>query len=461
MLLKSLINNLILRSKRFVIVSLDFLGLIFAILLSHYLLEHPKNLGYIPNESLPLWISLLVFIFLIQFAIFYIAQLYIIPLRNRKVIQNISINLALSIILVYFMLAVFCFVTKFSLGRDVLALASLFSWVISMMSRLFLVQVFSPKYLGLVKPLKCILLGEGPLSVELMKEKSFLKNYQIIDSKEEIKTKPQLFEEFCKEIGIEIILIDSTSGLKLSDELLEKLIKLKFTGIQVVDMGSFLEKITERVPLLHLSESWFLNTQLFNEVSNSFFLRIKRLFDICIVILALPFALPIMLVSCAIIRATSKGKAVYTQIRVGENGKHFQIYKLRTMVMDSEKEGAQWTQENDPRITPIGKILRSSRFDELPQLFNILKGDMSLIGPRPERPEFTEDLKKQIPYYDLRHTIKPGLSGWAQINEPLATPTNSLEKLEYDLFYIRHLSFWLEMDIILKTIRIILLRKGR
>ncbi|MDX1920619.1 MAG: sugar transferase [Candidatus Caenarcaniphilales bacterium] len=460
MLLKSLINNLILRSKRILVVSLDFLGLISAILISHYLLEHPKNLGYIPNEPVPLWGSLLVFIFLIQFSIFYIAQLYIIPLRNKRVLENISISLGLCIMLVCLMLAVFCYVTKFALGRDVLALSAPISWGISIIVRLLLVQVFSPKYLGLVKPLKCILLGQGPLCDELMKEKSFLKNYRILEINDEVKTDPQIFEAFAREIGAEIILIDSTSGIRLSNEFLEQLIKLKFLGIQVADMGSFLEKVTNRVPLLYLSESWFLNTQLFNEVSNSFFLRAKRLADICIVILALPFALPLMVICCGIIKLTSKGQAIYKQTRVGENGKHFELYKLRTMIQESEKDGAQWTQENDPRITPIGKILRSTRFDELPQLINILKGDMSLIGPRPERPEFTEELKKQIPYYDLRHTIKPGLSGWAQINEPLATPNNALEKLEYDLFYIRHLSFWLEMDIILKTIRIVLLRKG-
>jgi len=164
----------------------------------------------------------------------------------------------------------------------------------------------------------------------------------------------------------------------------------------------------------------------------------------------------------ALIKLNSAGPIFYRQKRVGKNGKIFEIAKFRSMFKDAEKNGAQWANEKDERITGMGKILRKTRIDELPQLWNVLKGEMSFIGPRPERPEFVEELQKQIPHYVMRHLVKPGLSGWAQIKFPYgASVEDAMEKLQYDLYYIKNRSFVLDLAITARTIAAVLSREGR
>lgn len=438
-------------------VLLDYSALLFSILLSHVIFEF-KQFGFFPNESLNLWILFLSFLLIVQFIIFYVGDLYQIPRRNKEVFKSKALSLSICIILLFVFIAVFCYWTKFALGRDVLLLAALISFISNLLTRFALIQVFSPRYLALVKPIRCAFLGNGPLAQQLLQENSFKRNhenYGFISLAE-----GQNLIQYLLDNSIESVIIDSTDEVKLTDEQINELIKVKFQGIQVIEAGSFYERITSRVPLLHLPGSWFLNSQIFNEVKDQAVIRGKRIFDIMLSALLLLLSSPLILLTCLLIKLTSKGPAIYKQTRVGFNGQIFTLYKLRSMVCDSEKDGAQWTQENDPRVTGLGRFLRASRIDELPQLWNILKGDMSLIGPRPERPEFTENLKQEIPYYDLRHSVRPGLSGWAQVNEPLATPIDSLQKLEFDLFYIRNLSFWLELAIILKTIRVVVTGKG-
>jgi lipopolysaccharide/colanic/teichoic acid biosynthesis glycosyltransferase len=161
-------------------------------------------------------------------------------------------------------------------------------------------------------------------------------------------------------------------------------------------------------------------------------------------------------------KIVSRGPVLFCQTRVGMHGKTFTIYKFRTMRIDAEKSGAQWAQDNDERITPLGNFFRSSRIDELPQCWNIIKGDMSIVGPRPERPEFTSSLAKEIPYYDLRHVVKPGLTGWAQVSYPYGASTeDSLRKLQYDLYYIKNYSLLLDLNILLRTVLVTIRRTGR
>jgi exopolysaccharide biosynthesis polyprenyl glycosylphosphotransferase len=458
MTFNTLLNSFLIRRRKLLILLLDYFVLLASIITSHIIFEFPK-FGVLPNEVLPLWISFLAFLFFIQTTIFYIADFYTLPNKYKTVLENLGLPLGICSVTIFCGIAVFCYLTKFSLGRDVLLLATLLSWIGSLIVRLAVVQIFSPKYLALVKPIKCLVLGSGPLTQELKKQSEFLRSYEISSLNEIIEVTELL--SIIQEEQAEIILLDSSSGFQIPDKLIDELIKLKFRGIQIIELGTFFEKLTSRVPLLHLPGHWFLNSQIFNEISNQSLLRAKRIFDITISILLAPIAIILILLSCIIIKLSSPGKVIYSQTRVGQNGNEFLVYKLRSMVEDSEKDGAQWTTTNDPRITPFGKFIRATRIDELPQLWNIFKGEMSLIGPRPERPEFANNLKEEIPYYDLRHSVKPGLTGWAQVNEPLATPTDSLQKLEFDLFYIRHLSFWLEISIILKTIRVILMRKGR
>jgi exopolysaccharide biosynthesis polyprenyl glycosylphosphotransferase len=191
-------------------------------------------------------------------------------------------------------------------------------------------------------------------------------------------------------------------------------------------------------------------------------LRIKRIIDVFLAIIILILAFPLMIIIPILIKLDSKGDIIYSQKRTGLNGEEFTIRKLRTMVEDAEKDEVEWAQENDPRVTRIGKILRALRMDELPQLVNVLLGEMSFVGPRPERPDFNKKLEKHIPYYDLRHLIKPGITGWAQVMYPYgASIDDAREKLQYDLYYIKNYSLFLDLVIAMKTIRVVLFGKGR
>jgi exopolysaccharide biosynthesis polyprenyl glycosylphosphotransferase len=185
---------------------------------------------------------------------------------------------------------------------------------------------------------------------------------------------------------------------------------------------------------------------------------IKRFLDILLSLLALPIAIPIILIFAIIIKLETPGPAFFLQERVGLHGKYFKVIKLRSMGVNAEKNGAQWATKNDPRVTKVGAFIRKTRIDELPQLFNVLKGDMSLIGPRPERPMFTAQFNEEIPGFIDRLQVKPGITGWAQVNGGYdITPR---EKLELDRYYINNMSFWLDLKIILKTIKVCLTGDG-
>lgn len=231
--------------------------------------------------------------------------------------------------------------------------------------------------------------------------------------------------------------------------------------INFYSLATFYERLTGRVPLDAIDQIWFLEN--LSEGNKRTYETLKRFYDI---VFGLIFGIvslvfyPFVVIA---IQLSSPGPLFYTQTRIGQLGKSFKIIKFRTMVLNAEaKTGAIWAQDGDNRITSVGKFLRRTRIDELPQLWNIIKGEMSLVGPRAERPEFHETLKREVPFYEERYLIKPGLSGWAQINYPYgASIKDSAEKLKYDLYYIKNRSFLLDLGIILKTIRIALSQAGK
>ncbi len=181
---------------------------------------------------------------------------------------------------------------------------------------------------------------------------------------------------------------------------------------------------------------------------------IKQLFDIILVLISLPLVLPIMIITGVLILLESRGGMFFLQERIGQSGKPFMVYKFRSMCKDSEKEGSRFAQANDMRVTRIGKFIRKTRIDELPQFFNVLKGEMSLIGPRPEQKVFVDEFNKQIPFYNYRHIVKPGISGWAQVTHGYVADADETKvKLEYDLYYIKNFSFSLDVLIFFKTIQ--------
>ena len=189
---------------------------------------------------------------------------------------------------------------------------------------------------------------------------------------------------------------------------------------------------------------------------------LKRASDILFALLVSILTLPLLLIAALLVRLTSLGSAFYRQVRTGMHGRPFTIYKLRTMVNDAEAGGAQWAEKNDTRITPLGKFLRATRIDELPQLWNVLRGDMSLVGPRPERPEFVEQLEKEIPFYRARFAVRPGITGWAQVKHRYVNSVEDTKtKLEYDLFYIKNRSLWLDLVILGKTAKTVVTFRGQ
>ncbi len=233
-------------------------------------------------------------------------------------------------------------------------------------------------------------------------------------------------------------------------------------GVNITSYESFYENVTARVPKGYLDHNFYKNINFSKNNSNRFYLFGLRTLDIVISILgilSLCLVVPFVLIGNLF---GNRGPLFYTQERVGQNSKVFKIYKLRSMIKNAEKGRAVWADKNDSRITKFGKFLRNTRLDESPQFFNILKGEMSLIGPRPERPEFVKSLEKEIPFYPIRHVIRPGLTGWAQVNYPYANTIEEQEtKLRYDLYYIKERSSFLDFKILIKTITTVLFYRGQ
>jgi exopolysaccharide biosynthesis polyprenyl glycosylphosphotransferase len=240
----------------------------------------------------------------------------------------------------------------------------------------------------------------------------------------------------------------------------QQLIQLQRNGLGIVSILGWCETVLQRFPPELLSCADLLRGE-FSVAENAFQLRFKRCGDVGGSLILLLLSMPLMLVAALLIRLEDGGPIFYSQQRSGFNGQPFRVWKLRTMVVDSERSGAQWVSAGDSRITAIGTVLRLTRIDELPQLWSVVTGEMSLIGPRPERPEFEQMLEEQIPHYRVRHAIRPGLSGWAQVNYPYgASIEDSANKLSYDLYYLRNFSFWLDLLILFKTMRLVLNAQG-
>lgn len=275
-----------------------------------------------------------------------------------------------------------------------------------------------------------------------------------------LESSMQTFEQLLKEERITAVVL----GIRpdTHPELLRSLYKTLFTPILLLDRAEIEEVTTGRIPLSSVSEAWFLHH--LNELDKAWYDGIKRWGDI---LLSIPFGLVTMLLYPLVagaIKLSSSGPVLYSQIRIGRHGSTFRIWKFRTMHTDAEKFGPQFTSDakNDPRLFTVGRILRQLRIDELPQIWNVLRGDLSFIGPRPERPEFVEPLLERMPYYALRHLTRPGLTGWAQVMflTPNASLEDNLKKLQYDLYYIKNRSPLLDLAILLKTIGIVLRRQG-
>lgn len=252
-----------------------------------------------------------------------------------------------------------------------------------------------------------------------------------------------------------LALEERRNALPLAD-----LLRIKTTGVHVNDFSSFIERETGRIDLDTVNPSWLIFSDGFSSgraISSVF----KRFFDIAASLLLLVLTAPVIVLFAALVKLDSRGPALYRQTRIGLYGQPFDVIKLRSMRTDAEMNGAQFAQENDPRITRLGRFIRKVRIDELPQTLSVLKGEMSFVGPRPERPQFVAELEEQLPYYAERHMVKPGITGWAQINYPYgANLEDSRHKLEYDLYYAKNYTPFLDLLILLQTLRVVLWPEG-
>jgi sugar transferase (PEP-CTERM system associated) len=269
---------------------------------------------------------------------------------------------------------------------------------------------------------------------------------------------PEQLQEIVKREGIDKVVValpDRRGKLPM-----ETLLTCKLQGVDVEEGATFYEQISGKIALEHLRPSWIVFSQDFN--ISPFVLLLKRFLDIFLSVIGLVLATPVMMIIPLLIKLDSKGPVFYSQTRVGQHSEDFILLKFRSMCADAEANtGPVFAGEQDNRITRVGHWLRTTRLDELPQLVNVLKGEMSFVGPRPERPFFVESLKKQVPYYIQRLSVKPGITGWAQVNYPYgATPEDALEKLQLDLYYIKHMSLSLDLLIVLKTLKIAVSGEG-
>lgn len=345
-------------------------------------------------------------------------------------------------------------------------LSALFLWRI-----LYLTFVVSPRFYK-----KVLIIGETS-NIETIIEafKSSDPNYKIIgfvncetDKLAAIKFnaikeyKPKQIYKVIKDENISEIVIASYNSESITSEIYYTLIKLLEEGFSIKEYTQVYEEMAQRIPVQFVGKDFYKYFPFSRSNQNKLYLFFLRIFDIAIslsgILIGILF-LPVILIGNAI---ANRGPLFYTQDRVGKNGKIFKMIKYRTMIRNAEKSGAVWAKKGDTRITPFGRFLRYSRLDEIPQFINILKGEMSLIGPRPERPFFVKELSQMLPFYETRHIIKPGLTGWAQVKTRYGSSVDdSLLKLQYDLYYIKHRSFFLDANILVKTLSTIIFFRGQ
>ena len=315
-----------------------------------------------------------------------------------------------------------------------------------------------------IKPQHLLFIGDDPIFDELSQiiQSKFPQHYQIVQRWCDNPNDQHCFAffDFFKSNSVDMIVYSVNSDLV--KQLAGDLITIMFSTKSTIDAYTFYQRLTYRCPLPFLSYFSFMinaNKEIFMPAIST---NVKRAFDFLIVLLLSPVALPLFLASALAVKMDSKGPALFVQERLGQNEVPFRLLKLRTMIDNAEGlSGPRWSTEDDPRITRVGRILRKARLDELPQLYNVLKGDMSIVGPRPIRKHFADILTEEVPFYRLRFLAKPGLTGWAQVNHNYAgSNVGQSEKQQYDLFYLIHQSIWLDLFILFKTVKVMVWGKG-
>ncbi len=398
----------------------------------------------------------------------YIFGLYEVERKHQP--AKSLLHLAIAGVLVGFALGVFSYIVADSrFGPGLLGLKMVLAFVFVTGWRM----VYGYYSLAANGKTATLVIGAGELAMGVYRLlKSFNSPYEVkgfIDDDPELQGKvmgspavvgtSDRLIEVAQELGIRsaIVAVDRPHTPRFIRAILEA----RMAGMEIMELPSVYERFSGRIPVQIIEDQWLLYSDGFHLLSREYIQKMKRLADFAISGLLLLLSFPLMLVTALAIRLDSAGPVFYRQDRVGRAGKVFRVFKFRSMTLDAETLGAQWAQKRDPRVTRVGKWIRLFRIDELPQIWNVFLGEMSLIGPRPERPQFVKDLETFIPYYSLRHSVRPGISGWAQVNYPYgASIEDSRRKLEYDLFYVKNMSLLLDLKIIFRTVGVVLMGDG-
>ena len=358
------------------------------------------------------------------------------PLR-RSHLADLVVRCLVTVLIAIFAMSMAWMIFSFlRVGRYVMVLTTLASFVAMVLTR-----VISWNWTSKFKPKVCFI-GDDHFCAKVAQ---FIDDHPLALK---IATRPDEnsnLGNWAASNEVDEVIFDSSTS---SDDM--PLLDCLDAGVKVSSYSDFIEENYHLIPVNNIDAKWLFSARL--DLAHPYYQGVKRIIDIAISLVGLTLTAPLIAIAAIVVKWESKGPAFYSQVRVGRFNRPFRIYKLRTMVNNSEKSGAQWATKNDSRITAVGKFLRKTRLDELPQFWNVLKGEMSLVGPRPERPEFVDDLGKEIPFYLQRHLVKPGLTGWAQINYPYgASVEDSYNKLTYDFYYIKNASMGLDLQIFLRT----------
>jgi len=399
--------------------------------------------------------------------VFYIFDFYSFEKRSGR--TEFILRFALAVTIIHFVntsLFYIFHIRPYSTG--LLGISALLAFVSLAIWRLSFHHFMDP-----AAPLKVAILGAGKTGRSLYDYLSSRKDYKVIGFVDDafddeggpvVGGAPVLgnsshLTSLVKRNDVDQVVVAISGPVK--PEVFRTLVDVKFDGVEVYEMPTFYEKVAEKIPVLHTTNEWLGYADISGVKKNVYNTKFKKIFDKAISVAALILAMPVMLMTAVLVRLESRGPVLYRQERVGRDEKIFELIKFRSMRVDAEADGARWAAENDPRVTRVGRVIRLLHLDELPQLWNVLKGDMSFVGPRPERMAFVQSLNREIPYYALRHAIVPGITGWAQINYPYgASKEDALEKLQYDLYYVKNNTLFLDLVILFETVGVVLTGKG-
>ncbi len=442
---------------KFLIFCLDILLAIVAFSLAHLI-----RFGFVDHTEIFFsggYLRLLAYLLVLLFFCYFFELFDLRSFYDRKIIKFNTIVVFLASLVA--LSALFYFIPAVQFGRGLLLITLMLFFVFQYLSRLVMLKFSNNARFAN----RIVIIGAGHLAYKMYQSLPSDSNVHsfvrfISTSEKEIVVDPDLIIGNISDLDS---LIQEYRPQKIVTALeerrgnlpLKEFMHIKLRGVEVVDATAFFEEQKGALLVENMQPSEFVYTHRFR--MTPFMRSLKRVNDILFSSIGLILASPLFPVIAVLIKSDSPGPVFFKQLRVGEGEHEFFVYKFRTMAEDAEKKtGAVWAQKNDPRVTRIGKFMRKTRIDEIPQLYNVLKGDMSFIGPRPERMAFVERLKETIPFYSTRHFVKPGVTGWAQVCYPYgASDEDALEKLRYDLYYIKNYSVLLDFKIVIDTIRVV------